>query len=251
VKGTIKALAQTFVGAAVLVFPAGHFGRLNRQSQEANNLERRIQRVELGLVPLDPVKDETLTPKSLIERMRHYKVPGVSVAVIDNETIAWARGYGVADVATGQSVEVDTRFQAASISKPVSAMAALHFVEEGKLALDEDVNRKLVSWKVAPNDYTKTVKVTLRRILSHSAGLTVHAVPGYTVGERVPSLVEILNGEKSTNSERVVVDFVPGSKMRYSGGGFCVLQQLLVDITGKSFPAAYAGDSSEQFGDER
>ena len=71
--------------------------------------------------------------------------------MIDNETITWARGYGVADVATGQTVEVDTRFQAASISKPVSAMAALHFVEQGKLNLDEDVNRRLVAWKVTEN----------------------------------------------------------------------------------------------------
>jgi CubicO group peptidase (beta-lactamase class C family) len=107
--GTIKALfALTLVGAAVLIFPAGHFGSLNRQSQEANNLERRIHRVESGLVPLDAAKGEALTPKNVIERMRHYKVPGVSVAVIDNETIAWARGYGVANVATGQSVDVDT-----------------------------------------------------------------------------------------------------------------------------------------------
>ena len=169
--------------------------------------------------------------------MHHYKVPGVSIAVIDNEKIDWARGYGVADVATGQSVKVDTRFQAASISKPVSAMAALHFVEEGKLDLDEDVNRGLVGWKVRENEYTRTKKVTLRRILSHSAGLTVHGFAGYTVGERVPPLIDILNGKESTNSEPIVVDFVPGSKMRYSGGGFCLLQQLLIDVTGKSFPA--------------
>ena len=235
--GTIKALfTLTFVSATVLVFPPGHFGRL-RHSQEANNLERRIQRVESGLIPLDPVKGEARTPKSLIERMRHYKVPGVSVAVIDNETVARARGYGVADVPTGQSVDVDTRFQAASISKPVSAMAALHLVEAGKLALDEDVNGRLVSWKVPQNEYTKTEEVTLRRILSHSAGLTVHAVAGFAVSERIPSLVDILDGKKGTSSEPVVVDYVPGSKMRYSGGGFCVLQQLLVDVTGKSFSA--------------
>jgi CubicO group peptidase (beta-lactamase class C family) len=236
--GTINALfALTLVSAAVLVLPAEHSGRLNRESQAANNLEQRIRRVELGLVALDRVKGETPTPKSLIERMHHYKVPGVSIAVIDNEKIDWSRGYGLADTATGQTVEIGTRFQAASISKPVTAMAALHFVEEGKLALDEDVNQRLVSWKVPPNDYTKTEKVTLRRILSHSAGFTVHAVPGYVVGEPVPSLVDILNGKKSANAEPVVVDFVPGSKMRYSGGGFCVLQQLLIDVTGKSFPA--------------
>ena len=173
--GAIDALfALTLVSAAVLVLPAEHSGRLNRESQAANNLEQRIRRVELGLVALDRVKGETPTPKSLIERMHHYKVPGVSIAVIDNEKIDWSRGYGLADTATGQTVEIGTRFQAASISKPVTAMAALHFVEEGKLALDEDVNQRLVSWKVPPNDYTKTEKVTLRRILSHSAGFTVH-----------------------------------------------------------------------------
>jgi CubicO group peptidase (beta-lactamase class C family) len=236
--GKINALfVLTLVSAAVLVFPADHSGRLNRESQAANNLEQRIRRVELGLVALDRVKGETPTPTSLIERMHHYKVPGVSIAVIDNEKIDWSRGYGLADTATGQTVEIGTRFQAASISKPVTAMAALHFVEEGKLALDEDVNQKLVSWKVPSSDYTKTERVTLRRILSHSAGFTVHAVPGYAVGEPVPSLVDILNGKKSANAEPVVVDFVPGSKMRYSGGGFCVLQQLLIDVTGKSFPA--------------
>lgn len=133
-------------------------------------------------------------------------------------------------------MDVDTRFQAASISKPVSAMAALYFVEQGKLALDEDVNRRLVSWKVPQNEYTKTEKVTLRRILSHSAGLTVHGVAGYSPGAHVLSLIDILNGEKGTNSEAVVVDFVPASKMRYSGGGFCLLQQLLVDVGGKCFP---------------
>ena len=206
-------------------------------ASQGNNLEQRIQRVETGLIPRDGPKGKNPLAQNLIDRMHHYNVPGVSIAVIDNGTIDWARGYGFADVGTNQKVDVDTLFQAASISKPVTAVAALHFVEEGKLALDEDVNRKLVSWKVPENEYTKTEKVTLRRILSHSAGLTVHAVAGYAAGEPVPSLIDILNGKKGTYSEPVVVDFVPGSKMRYSGGGFCVLQQLLVDITGKSFPA--------------
>jgi CubicO group peptidase (beta-lactamase class C family) len=165
-------------------------------------------------------KAKTPPAQNLIDRMQHHNVPGVSIAVIDNGRIDWARGYGFADVGTNQKVDLDTLFQAASISKPVTAMAALHFVEEGKLALDEDVNRRLASWKVPENEYTKTEKVTLRRILSHSAGLTVHAVAGYAVGEPVPSLVDILNGKKGTYSAPVVIDFVPGSKMRYSGGGF-------------------------------
>ena len=113
--GTINALfALALVSAAVLVFPADHSGRRNRESQAANNLEQRIRRVELGLVALDRVKGETPTPKSPIERMHHHhhKVPGVSIAVINNEKIDWSPGYGLADAATGQTVEIGTRFQA-------------------------------------------------------------------------------------------------------------------------------------------
>ena len=114
--GTINALfALTLVSAAVLVFPADHSGRRNRESQAANNLEQRIRRVELGLVALDRVKGETPTPKSPIERMHHHKVPGVSIAVINNEKIDWSPGYGLADAATGQTVEIGTRFQAACL----------------------------------------------------------------------------------------------------------------------------------------
>ncbi len=160
----------------------------------------------------------------------------MSIAVIDNEKIDWARGYGLVEVGTSRKVDLNTLFQAASISKPVTAMAALRFVEEGKLDLDQDVNRRLLSWKVPENEYTKAEKVTLRRILTHSAGFTVHGFAGYTISERGPALLDILDGRKPANSDPIRVDFIPGSKMRYSGGGFCVLQQLLVDVTGKSFP---------------
>jgi hypothetical protein len=113
--GTINALFALTLVAAVLVFPADHSGRRNRESQAANNLEQRIRRVALGLVALDRVKGETPIPKSPIERMHHHKVPGVSIAVINNEKIDWSPGYGLADAATGQTVEIGTRFQAACL----------------------------------------------------------------------------------------------------------------------------------------
>jgi CubicO group peptidase (beta-lactamase class C family) len=166
------------------------------------------------------------------ELLQKYKVPGASVAVVSNGKVEWARGYGVA-AEGGPAVTVDTLFQAASISKPVAAMAAMRLVEKGKLALDEDVNLKLRSWKV-PGSET----VTLRRLLSHTAGLTVHGFRGYAPGEPVPTLRQILDGASPANSGAIRVDIPPGSKHRYSGGGYTVLQQLIEDVTGKPFPEA-------------
>ena len=109
-------------------------------------------------------------------------------------------------------------------------------MEQGKLALDEDVNAKLTGWKVPENEFTKDKKVTLRGILSHTAGLTVHGFPGYATDGPVPTLVQVLDGEKPTNTPPIRVDVLPGSKWRYSGGGYTVMQQMMIDVTGKSFP---------------
>jgi CubicO group peptidase (beta-lactamase class C family) len=168
--------------------------------------------------------------------MDTYKMPGLSVAVIDNYKIVWAKGFGVTEPGGSKPVTTRTLFQAGSISKPVAAAGALWLVEHGKLSLDEDVNLKLKSWKVPENEFTAKEKVTLRRLMCHSAGLTVHGFPGYAVDEPVPTLVEIFNGQKPANTAPIRVDFVPGTKMRYSGGGVTIEQQLVMDVTGKPFP---------------
>jgi CubicO group peptidase (beta-lactamase class C family) len=173
---------------------------------------------------------------SLADRMADYKVPGVSIAVIDNFKIEWAKGYGFKEAGRNDPVTTQTLFQAASISKPVAAFAALHFVEKGILDLDENVNKKLVSWKVPENEFTKEKKVSLRGILSHSAGLTVSGFRGYTQEEDAPSLRQILDGEKPANSAAIRVNIEIGKKYRYSGGGFTVMQQLLIDLFNKPFP---------------
>jgi CubicO group peptidase (beta-lactamase class C family) len=165
-----------------------------------------------------------------------FKVPGVSMAVIDNYQIAWARGFGVTGPESTAPVTRRTLFQAGSISKPVAAVGAMWLVEQGKVSLDEDVNQKLKSWKVPENEFTREQKVTLRRLVSHTAGLTVHGFPGYAVGEPVPTLLQIFNGEKPANTAPIRVDFVPGTKMRYSGGGVTIEQQLMIDVTGVPFP---------------
>ena len=196
----------------------------------------RIQRIENGLLPAIMVKGQDVHGMNLQERMKHYRVPGVSLAFFSGGKILWSRTYGYADVAKMTPVTPETLFQAASISKPISTLAMLRLVQDGKLNLDEDVNVKLKSWKLPDNEFTKEQKVTLRRIVSHNAGLTVHGFGGYRPDEPVPTIAQVLDGHIPANSKAVRVDTVPGSNWSYSGGGYTVMQLLLMDVTGKQFP---------------
>ena len=218
-----------FIIVALLIVITCTFGQGSTQNDR--KLQERIKRVENGLLPLSPS-----SPQRLAERMAFYKTPAVSIAVINNGKLEWARAYGVLEAGSNNPVTTATFFQACSISKPIAAMAALELVEQGKLDLDEDVNNKLASWKIPENEFTKEQKVTLRRLLSHTAGTTVTGLRGYAVDEQVPTFRQILEGVKPANSEPVAVDAVPGTRWRYSGGGFLVVQQLLTDVVHKPFP---------------
>ena len=195
-----------------------------------------VARVENGLRPPIAIKGQPIRTMTIDERLKFYHVPGVSVAFINGGKVELARGYGLTSADGGTPVNAATLFQAASISKHVAALVALHLVDAGKLSLDEDVNLKLRTWKVPENEFTKTEKVTLRRLLNHSAGLTVHGFPGYEAGAPVPTLVELLDGKKPANTAPIRVDVTPGTLWRYSGGGYEVMQQLVIDVAGKPFP---------------
>ena len=197
---------------------------------------KHIHRIENGLLPGILIAGQTVRGMKLIDRMKHYKVPGVSIAFFARGKILWTRAYGYADVSRMNAVSPETLFQAASISKSISALAVLRLVQDGKLNLDEDVNVKLRDWMVPDDEFTKQQKVTLRRILSHSAGLTVDGFPGYLAGEPLPTITQILDGEKPANTKPVIVDTVPGTIWRYSGGGYSIMQLLLTEVTGDSFP---------------
>jgi CubicO group peptidase (beta-lactamase class C family) len=168
-------------------------------------------------------------------QMAQRNVRGLSLAIIKDGKIAVARAYGVVDDDSKAPVTTSTLFQAGSISKPVAALGALHLVEAGSLSLDEPVNAKLKSWKVPDNAFTSAEKVTLRRLLSHTAGLTVHGFPGYDVSAPMPTLVQVLDGAPPANTAPIRVDTTPGAIWRYSGGGFTVAQQLVIDVTGEPF----------------
>jgi CubicO group peptidase (beta-lactamase class C family) len=202
--------------------------------------EPHVANVLRGLRPRVEIAGRPPIRWTLEERMAHHHVPGVSIAVIEGGRIAWARGVGVKTAGSADpkdAVTPDTLFQAASISKPVTATAMLSLVERGTPQLDTDVNRYLTTWKVPDNEHTQKEKVTLRRLASHTAGLTVFGFPGYARNQPIPTLVQILNGTVPANTEPVRVDAVPGSISRYSGGGTLVMQLLMTDVTGKPFPA--------------
>lgn len=217
------------------IFPFASFSvSLAQSSPETSGADSRLKRVEQGLLPAVLVKGDPSW--SIEERMKHYKVPGLSVAVINNHKIDWARSYGVTDIEIGEPVTTETLFQAGSISKPVAAMVALKKVEQGKLTLDENINNKLTSWKLPDNEFTAKKKVTLANLLSHTGGLTVHGFPGYAINEKIPTLQQVLDGAEPANTAPVRVDMEPGTKFRYSGGGTTIAQLAIMDIEKKPFP---------------
>jgi CubicO group peptidase (beta-lactamase class C family) len=195
---------------------------------------KRIEGIEHGLI--SDYSDPPWKRMDLAERMQRHHVPGVSIAVINDFQVEWSKGYGVLEAGGSEPVTPDTLFQVASPGKVVVAVAALHYVDKGLLELDRDVNASLTSWKIPENAFTAEEKVTLRRLLSHSAGVTVEGFRGYALGEEVPNLQQILNGEWPANSPPIRVDLVPGTQYRYSGGGYMIVQQLLEDAVSAPFP---------------
>ena len=207
-------------------------------SKRKDDTSERIRRVENGLIQPFQIKGEKAEKWNIAERMKHYKVPGVSVAVISNGAVEWAKGYGEREAGTNLPVTKETLFQAASISKPVAAAAALRMVQDKKLNLDADVNGKLTSWKVPESEYTKEKKVTLRALLSHTAGTSVSGFPGYAATvTTLPTVVQILEGTAPANTKPVRVEAPIGKEWSYSGGGITVMQQLVTDVSGKPFAA--------------
>ncbi|MBP2158730.1 MULTISPECIES: serine hydrolase [Asticcacaulis] len=198
-------------------------------------VDTHIQQVTQQMPPPVLVRGEKPKVTSLDIRMAELRVPAVSIAVIHKGRIEWAHGFGVTRW-NGPSVTQHTLFQAASISKPVFALAVLRLADTGQLDLQANVNDYLTSWKVPDSAFTSQTPVTLRALLSHTAGTTVHGFRGYEPALTLPTLTQILDGQSPANNSPVRVDTMPGNRYRYSGGGYVVAQAALQDLTGE--PAA-------------
>lgn len=201
-------------------------------------LEQRIASFESGLRPAIVKIGETPETWTLNERMAHYGVPAVSLAVIEDGEIVVARAYGYADTAAREPATPETAFSVGSVSKMGTAAGVLRLAAGDRIDLDRDVNRYLESWRVPENAYTRAAPVTVRRILSHSAGLNVHGFPDFLPGETLPTLAETLDGRPPAKHGAVRTVYAPGSSAAYSGGGTTVLQLLVEDLTGRPFAEA-------------
>ena len=218
----VMKLTALIASVAAVLFSVG-------QAQEP--IATQIARVEAAQSP----NRQGFDPYTIQEMMKLFHVPGVSIAVVRDFKVQWTKTYGAADVVTDAPVTQETRFQAASISKPVTAFAVLRAVDSGKLSLDEDVNKYLKSWKVPVNEYTEG-GVTLRALLSHTSGTgDGFGFPGYNPSAKLPTLEQVLDGKPPSNVGPVFWERPPFTAQKYSGGGIEIVQVVLQDAYGKPF----------------
>jgi CubicO group peptidase (beta-lactamase class C family) len=199
--------------------------------QAPDTLAAQVPRIE---GPQSPSR-QGFDPYTIPEMMKRFHVPGVSIAVVRDFQVQWTKSYGVGDVTTNAPVTPETLFQAASISKPVTAFAVLRAVDAGKLSLDENVNHYLKNWKVPENQYTRA-GVTLRALLSLTSGTgDGFGFPGYSPSAKLPTLEQILDGKPPSNVGAVFWERPPFAAQKYSGGGIEIVQMVLEDVYGKPF----------------
>ncbi len=221
------ALGACFVGLALSQAPA-----VTAPTSQPNDV---IARVESGLLPPILWKGKPRTRMALADRMAQYQTPGVSLAVVDGGALAWARGWGVSRAGSQAGVTPDTLLQAGSLSKTVTALLTLRLAGQGRFGLDDPVNALLKSWKLPDSAEGGTQAVTVRHLLLHTAGLNPIIYPGVEPAGRIPGALELLPGTVSPPVPAAIRVEPPGTRVSYSNPGFLVLQQVLVDVTGKPF----------------
>lgn len=212
---------------------------LNSSFAQQNNTypgttEDTIKMVENGLSGPVQIKDSVNT-WNIEQRMKEKGINGVSVAVIRNYKIAWARGYGVTDKQANKPVTTQTLFQAASISKSLNGVGVMKLVQEKKIDLYKDINTYLKSWQFPYDTVSHGKKISVANLLSHTAGLTVHGFGGYERGDSIPTVQQILDGKRPANSHAVRSMFEPGLRSEYSGGGITISQLIVTDVTGEKY----------------
>ena len=201
-------------------------------AQAEEDVQSLIARIEAPQSSSSGELDRLSVP-ALLERLQ---VPGVSVAVIKDFKIHWAKAYGVADAQSARLADSNTRFQAASISKPVTALAAMRLVQAKRLSLDADINTVLKSWQVPKTELTRYQAVTPRALFSHTSGADDgFGFPGYEPMAPLPTIVQIIEGQAPSNVGKVLFAHAPFAQSKYSGGGLTIMQLALTELTGRPF----------------
>jgi CubicO group peptidase (beta-lactamase class C family) len=213
----------------ILILVVQSIYTIAQSTKYSTEVEGRIKKVENGLMSWLQTQDTLKW--YLKERMAFYNIQGISIAVINDFKIEWAKGYGWADTLEHRPVTTQTLFQAASISKSLNGLGVLKLVQEKKLDLNTDINEYLKSWKFPYDPLSNNKIITIANLLSHTAGLTVHGFPGYTINNSLPSIIDILDGKKPSNTEAIRSQFEPGLKFQYSGGGTLISQLIIMDIS--------------------
>lgn len=219
----------------LLIALTGFNAPLKAQQAYSPEVLEKIREVEQNVTGSIVVSDEK--PSTIQDRMAKYKVKGVSMAVIQDYKIVWAKGWGWADEGEKRPVTPETLFEPGSISKSLNAVGLLKLVQEKKIDLYADINMYLKSWKFPYDSLSKGKKITLAHLLSHTAGLTVHGFPGHPIGGPVPTLLQVLDGQKPSYTPAVRSQFEPGLRYEYSGGGTSISQLMLTDIVQQPYDA--------------
>lgn len=165
--------------------------------------------------------------------LHDFIVPGIGIAIIENGKVILQKGYGFSNVDKGIKVENTTGFNIGSISKTFAAWGVMKLVQEGRIDLDAPAEKYLTRWHLPKSKYDSN-KVTIRRLLSHTAGLSLHGYPGWSPKDSLPTIEESLNG-KNNGPERVEMIMEPGTKWKYSGGGYTMLQLIIEEVTKQKF----------------
>ncbi|HEV7232521.1 MAG TPA: serine hydrolase [Bacteroidia bacterium] len=205
-----------------------YVSQLVGQTTYSKEVEEQIKQVENNLVGRVKINGKT---DNIEKRMASLKIKGLSIAVVSNYKVVWAKGYGWADEKEKRPVTTATLFEPGSISKSLNAVGVLKLAQDKKLDLNTDINSYLKSWKFPYDSLSKNKKITLTNLLSHSAGLSVHGFQGYSRKAKIPTVPEILDGKKPANSPAVRSEFEPGIRSQYSGGGVIISQLIIMDVT--------------------
>jgi CubicO group peptidase (beta-lactamase class C family) len=225
----VNSILRAMVALTVCILVAANAG-----AQTGASSKQRLEDVEDHLTRYVVLKNAKGESMRLAPQMEAMHVPAVSMAAIRDGQLDWAQAYGVTALG-GARANPRTLFGAASMSKPLTALGVLKLVEEGKVDLDTEVNHYLKRWKIPDNAFTSEKKVTVRELLNHTSGIGTHNGELYDPGQPIPTLLQMLNGEKPAKSPPVQVEAAPGTKWAYSNGGYLVLQLLIEDVTSEGF----------------